>query len=269
MTPIRLLVVDDQAAVRDALAVMLDLDPDIAVVGTAANGKDAVAAVDEYDPQVVLMDLHMPVMGGVEATGLLHTARPDLPVVVLTTFEDDESILAALRAGARGYLTKDADRATIIQAVRGAHAGHSVLDPAVQSRLLSLATRVPAAELDTAAPPGAAQPHTVNTAVPLTAREREILDLIGQGLRNNEIARQLYITEATVKTHINNLFAKADLHSRADAVRLALTLASENPPDRWRSTAPTETRTPNSTTRTERHLRRWCPPGAAACPACR
>jgi DNA-binding NarL/FixJ family response regulator len=128
MTPIRLLVVDDQAAVRDALAVMLDLDPDIAVVGTAANGKDAVAAVDEHAPQVVLMDLHMPVMGGVEATALLHATRPDLPVVVLTTFEDDASILAALRAGARGYLTKDADRATITQAVRGAHTGHSVLD---------------------------------------------------------------------------------------------------------------------------------------------
>ncbi|ONI83143.1 DNA-binding response regulator [Actinosynnema sp. ALI-1.44] len=215
MTPIRLLVVDDQAAVRDALAVMLDLDPDIAVVGTAANGKDAIAAVDEHAPQVVLMDLNMPVMGGAEATGLLHAAQPDLPVVVLTTFEDDESILAALHAGARGYLTKDADRATIIQAVRSAHAGHSVLDPAVQSRLLTLATRAPST-----------RPATVDT---LTAREREILDLIGQGLRNSEIARQLYITEATVKTHINNLFAKAGLHSRADAVRLALTLAGDQP----------------------------------------
>ncbi|ALG12028.1 response regulator [Kibdelosporangium phytohabitans] len=217
MTPIRLLVVDDQTAVRDALAVMLDLDPDITVVGTAADGEDAVAAVDEHSPQVVLMDLNMPVMGGVEATKLLHATHPDLRVVVLTTFEDDESILAALHAGARGYLTKDADRATIIQAVRSAHAGHSVLDPAVQSRLLTLASRTPAPEPD--------------TTVPLTAREREILDLIGQGLRNSEIARQLYITEATVKTHINNLFAKADLHSRADAVRLALTLAAGSPPN--------------------------------------
>lgn len=214
MTSIRLLVVDDQAAIRDALAVMLDLDPDITVVGTAANGEEAVAAVDEHDPQVVLMDLHMPVMGGVEATSRIQAARPGLPVVVLTTFEDDESILAALHAGARGYLTKDADRTKIIQAVRGAHAGQSVLDPEVQSRLLTLATRAPAPD--------------PATAVPLTAREREILDLIGQGLRNNEIARRLYITEATVKTHINNLFAKADLHSRAEAVRLALTLAGED-----------------------------------------
>ncbi|MET1073964.1 MAG: response regulator transcription factor, partial [Umezawaea sp.] len=123
MTPIRLVIVDDQAAVRDALAVMLDLDPDIAVVGTAADGEQALSAVAEQDPQVVLMDLNMPVMGGVEATGKLRVARPGLPVVVLTTFEDDESILAALLAGARGYLTKDADRATIVQAVRSAYAG--------------------------------------------------------------------------------------------------------------------------------------------------
>jgi DNA-binding NarL/FixJ family response regulator len=220
MTPIRLLIVDDQAAVRDALAVMLNLDPDIDVVGTAATGELALTMVDEHTPEVVLMDLNMPVMGGVDATGRLHASHPDLPVVVLTTFEDDESILAALHAGARGYLTKDADRATIIQAVRSAHAGHSVLDPTVQSRLLDLATR-------TAAP--TSQP---DTAVALTAREREILDLIGQGLRNSDIARRLYITDATVKTHINNLFAKADLHSRADAVRLALATGNRPEHDR-------------------------------------
>ncbi|MFJ5990379.1 response regulator [Lentzea sp. NPDC092896] len=205
---IRLLIVDDQAAVRDGLAVMLDLDPDITVVGTAANGQDAVAAVGELAPEVVLMDLNMPVMGGAEATSVLRRSHPDLPVVVLTTFDDDESILEALRAGARGYLTKDADRATIIQAVRGAHAGNAILDPSVQLRLLDLASRRPVEQ------PG----------IDLTVREREVLDLIGEGLRNGEIARRLFISEATVKTHINNLFAKADLHSRADAVRLALKL---------------------------------------------
>lgn len=205
---IRLLIVDDQAAVRDGLAVMLDLDPDITVVGTAPNGQEALAAVAELAPEVVLMDLNMPVMGGAEATGRLRASNPELPVVVLTTFDDDESILAALRAGARGYLTKDADRGTIIQAVRAAHAGNAILDPAVQLRLLDLASRRPVEQ------PG----------VDLTAREREVLDLIGEGLRNGEIARRLFISEATVKTHINNLFAKADLHSRADAVRLALAL---------------------------------------------
>ncbi|WP_112267734.1 response regulator [Lentzea terrae] len=205
---IRLLIVDDQAAVRDGLAVMLDLDPDVTVVGTASNGQEALAAVAELKPEVVLMDLNMPVMGGAEATGRLRASNPELPVVVLTTFDDDESILAALRAGARGYLTKDADRGTIIQAVRAAHAGNAILDPAVQLRLLDLASRRPVEQ------PG----------VDLTAREREVLDLIGEGLRNGEIARRLFISEATVKTHINNLFAKADLHSRADAVRLALAL---------------------------------------------
>ncbi|MGW4212033.1 response regulator [Lentzea sp. NPDC004789] len=207
---IRLLIVDDQAAVRDGLAVMLDLDPDITVVGTAANGREALAAVAETTPEVVLMDLNMPVMGGAEATAALRASHPELPVVVLTTFDDDESILAALRAGARGYLTKDADRGTIIQAVRGAHAGNAILDPAVQLRLLDLAGRKPVEQ------PG----------VDLTAREREVLDLIGEGLRNGEIAQRLFISEATVKTHINNLFAKAGLHSRADAVRLALALRS-------------------------------------------
>jgi DNA-binding NarL/FixJ family response regulator len=211
MAPIRLLIVDDQAAVRDALAVMLDLDPDITVVGTARHGEEAIGAVDEHGPEVVLMDLHMPVMGGVEATGLLRESRPDLPVVVLTTFEDDESVLAALRAGARGYLTKDSNRSAIVQAVRSAHAGHAVLDPDVQTRLLDLAAR-------TSAP----APREPGAAAQLTAREREILDLIGQGLRNGEIAQRLHISEATVKTHVNNLFAKADLHTRADAVRLAL-----------------------------------------------
>ncbi|GLY46701.1 response regulator transcription factor [Lentzea sp. NBRC 102530] len=205
---IRLLIVDDQAAVRDGLAVMLDLDPDITVVGTAPNGQDALAKVGELTPEVVLMDLNMPVMGGAEATRQLRRSHPELPVVVLTTFDDDESILEALQAGARGYLTKDADRATIVQAVRSAHAGNAILDPAVQLRLLDLASRRPAQD------PG----------FDLTAREREVLDLIGQGLRNGEIAKKLFISEATVKTHINNLFAKAGLHSRADAVRLALEL---------------------------------------------
>ncbi|WAL64696.1 response regulator transcription factor [Amycolatopsis cynarae] len=220
MTPIRLLIADDQAAVREALAVMLDLDPDITVVGTAGNGKEAIAAVDEHGPEVVLMDLHMPVMGGVEATALLRESRPGLPVVVLTTFEDDESVLAALRAGARGYLTKDAGRATIIQAVRSVSAGHAVLAPDVQTRLLNLATRTSAPE-----------PQEPETVASLTAREREILALIGQGLRNGEIAQRLYISEATVKTHINNLFAKAGLHSRADAVRLALNRNSATRPE--------------------------------------
>jgi DNA-binding NarL/FixJ family response regulator len=211
MTAIRIVVVDDQAAIRDALAVMLGMDPGIEVLATASNGQEAVDLVERLTPDVVLMDLNMPVVDGVEATRRILRILPGLPVVVLTTFEDDASILGALQAGALGYLTKDADRNRIVQAIRSADAGQGVLDPDVQLRLLALA--------------GSRQRAVPDLAVPLTAREREVLDLIGEGLRNMEIARRLHISEATVKTHINHLFTKAELTSRADAVRLALTLA--------------------------------------------
>ncbi|QUQ65982.1 response regulator [Kutzneria sp. CA-103260] len=204
---IKLVVVDDQTSVREALAVMLGLAEDVDVVATATNGEEAVAVVGEHRPDVVLMDLHMPKLGGVAATAKIHEQAPDVHVVVLTTFEDDESILAALRAGASGYLTKEADRATLLQAVRSASHGQSVLDPRVQRRLLTLAT---------------ARPVASETPFNLTAREFEILGLIGEGLRNPEIAKRLVISEATVKTHINNLFAKAGFHSRTDAVRYVL-----------------------------------------------
>jgi DNA-binding NarL/FixJ family response regulator len=207
VTAIRLVVVDDQTTVRDALAVMLDLDADVDVVGTATNGEQALAVIAEQVPDVVLMDLNMPVMGGVEATDRIHREHPDVVVLVLTTFDDDESILAALQAGASGYLTKEADRATILQAVRAASHGQTVLAPEVQRRLLTMASR-PA--------------RPAEQEFSLTAREQEILALIGEGLRNPEIAAKLVISEATVKTHINNLFAKAGFHSRADAVRYAL-----------------------------------------------
>jgi DNA-binding NarL/FixJ family response regulator len=151
----------------------------------------------------------MPVLGGVDATTKLRESHPDTTVLVLTTFDDDESILAALQAGASGYLTKEADRATILQAVRSAAQGQAVLAPEIQRRLLNLATR-----------PGRGKP--AGQEIQFTAREREVLRLIGEGMRNHEIAAHLVISEATVKTHINNLFAKADFHSRADAVRYAL-----------------------------------------------
>ena len=211
-----LVVVDDQASVREALAVMLDLAEDLTVVATATNGQEAVEAVARHRPAVVLMDLHMPVLDGVEATTRIKAADPGVQVVVLTTFDDDESILAALEAGASGYLTKEADRATSEQAVRDAGAGQVVLAPEVQRRLIALATR-------------RARPAVTSGgsgAFGLTAREQEILGLIGEGLRNPEIARRLVISEATVKTHINNLFAKAGFHSRADAVRYALNTAA-------------------------------------------
>jgi DNA-binding NarL/FixJ family response regulator len=209
-TPIRVIVADDQAAVREPLATVLDLFDDIDVVATAENGAEAVAAAARERADVVLMDLRMPVMDGIEATRRLAEDSPDVAVVVLTTYADDDSILAALGAGARGYLTKDSGRQDIARAIRAAAAGQSVLDHVVQERLLAstLAAR----------PPSAPEPIPAD----LTPREREVLTLIGQGRSNRGIAEHLFISEATVKTHINNLFAKAGIRDRADAVRRAM-----------------------------------------------
>lgn len=225
---IRLLIADDQTAVRQALEVMLDLVEDLDVVGTAANGQQAVELAAELRPDVVLMDLNMPVMSGAEATEHIVKANEEISVVMLTTFEDDESILRALRAGALGYLTKDTDHLQIAQAVRSAHLGQSVLNPEVQIRLLRLASSmVPVGGASASSPAASSGPGHVSSL--LTQREKEILQLIGAGLRNREIAGTLTISEATVKTHINNIFTKADLHSRADAVRYALTVGVDAP----------------------------------------
>jgi DNA-binding NarL/FixJ family response regulator len=207
---VRIVIVDDQTAVREGLATMLDLLPDVTVVATAAGGEQALAAVAEHRPDVVLMDLTMPGMDGVEATRRVVADHPASRVVVLTTYADDASVLAALRAGALGYLTKEAGRLEINRAVQAAAAGQAVLDPDVQRRLVAAAT-----------PPAAAT--AARGALPdgLTTREGEVLALIAGGLTNREIAAQLYVSEATVKTHINNLFAKAHLRDRAQAVRYA------------------------------------------------
>ncbi|WP_329123377.1 response regulator transcription factor [Streptomyces sp. NBC_01465] len=208
---LRVIVADDQAAVREPLAAVLGLSEGIDVVAAAADGTEVLAAVGAGPVDVVLMDLRMPVMDGIETTRRLSEEHPGVAVVVLTTFADDESILAALSAGARGYLTKNAGRQDIVRAIRAAAAGQSVLDREVQDRLLATVRTKPVA-----AAPERALPED------LTPREREVLGLIGQGLPNRAIAEQLFISEATVKTHINNLFAKAGLRDRADAVRRAI-----------------------------------------------
>ncbi|PTM89896.1 response regulator [Streptomyces sp. VMFN-G11Ma] len=206
---LKVIVADDQAAVREPLAAVLALSEDIEVVAAAADGAEVLAAVAGASVDVVLMDLRMPEMDGIEATRRLSEEHPETAVVVLTTFADDDSILAALSAGARGYLTKNAGRQDIVRAIRAAAAGQSVLDREVQDRLLATVRTRPSS-------PGQSLPAD------LTPREREVLTLIGQGLPNRAIAQQLFISEATVKTHINNLFAKADIRDRADAVRRAL-----------------------------------------------
>jgi DNA-binding NarL/FixJ family response regulator len=206
---IRVVVADDQTAVREGLALLLDLLDDVTVVGSAADGEEALRLVAEHRPDVVLMDLRMPRLDGVTATGRIREAHPETQVVVLTTYAEDADILAALRAGARGYLTKDAGRVQIAQAVRGAAAGQSVLDPHVQQRLLA------------AAQGGGAPQQTGGLPDGLTAREGDVLRLIAAGRSNREIAGELYVSEATVKSHINRLFAKTGVRDRAQAVQYA------------------------------------------------
>jgi DNA-binding NarL/FixJ family response regulator len=207
----RVLVVDDQTVVRDGLVLLLGLLPGLEVVGSAGDGEEAVRLVAENHPDVVLMDLRMPRVDGVEATRRIKAQHPSVQIVVLTTFSDDESVFAALQAGARGYLTKDAGAEEIARAIDAVRGGDAQLDPSVQRRLVdALAT--------------GAQPSRRRRAdLPdgLTQREVEVLTLIASGRSNAEIARELFISEATVKTHINNLFAKAGLRDRAQAVTYA------------------------------------------------
>ena len=217
---VTVVVADDQSAVREGLVLLLGTLPGIAVIGEAEDGEAAVEAVAAKNPQVVLMDLNMPRCDGVEATRRIRASHPRTQVVVLTTYSDDDSIIAALQAGALGYLTKDATRAEIGRAVLAAAAGQAVLDPAVQQRLLSAAVRAPAA-----APAGPASADD-----DLTPREAEVLRLIAAGKHNREIARALFVSEATVKTHINRIFAKTGSRDRGQAVHYAYQHGYADPP---------------------------------------
>jgi len=196
-----------------------------------AYGAEAVDLVAATRPQVVLMDLNMPRCDGVAATARITAEHPGTRVVVLTTYADDESIISALRAGALGYLTKDATRAEIGRAVDAAAAGQAVLDPAVQQRLLSAATRSPGPAEPPA--PGRAAAQAPGQAPPgaddLTPREVDVLRLIAAGQSNREIARTLFASEATVKTHVNRIFAKTGSRDRAQAIRYAYTHGYADP----------------------------------------
>ena len=204
----KVLIADDQALIRDGLTTICERLPGVTVVGAVGDGAAALAAVAEHAPDVVLMDLRMPVLDGIAATRAITERHPGTAVVVLTTYSDDESVSAALAAGALGYLTKDAGRADIARALDAAARGQSLLDPAVHTRLVQLARQGPTAAPDRL-PDG------------LTPREAEVLALIAQGLSNTEIARTLFLGETTVKTHVNRVFAKTASRDRAQAVAYA------------------------------------------------
>jgi DNA-binding NarL/FixJ family response regulator len=196
--------------IREGLELVLAAGPDLEVVAAVADGEQAVAAVAEHQPDAILLDLHMPVLDGLGATERLTREHPHVAIVLLTTYADDETIIAALKAGARGYLTKNADRREIAQALHGAAAGHTILPPDVTAMLLAGSTaQRPRAPLPTELPDD------------LTVREAEILKLLAAGLSNKEIASELFISAHTVKTHINHVFAKTKSRDRPQAIRYA------------------------------------------------
>jgi len=206
---VKVIVVDDQTVVREGLVTSLETMQGIEVVGSASDGEEAVELVAAVSPEVVLMDLRMPRVDGVEATRRIRADHPETQVVVLTTYADDESIVGALRAGAIGYLTKDAGRDHIRRALEAAASGQAVLDPEVQTRLVEVATLPTTGAGSGPLPDG------------LTEREAEVLRLIAAGRSNAEIGRELFVSEATVKTHVNRIFAKTGSRDRPQAIAYA------------------------------------------------
>ena len=202
-TPVRVLVVDDQRLIRDGIASLLSIRPGIEIVGTAVDGRDAVAKVLELGPDVVLMDVRMPEMDGVEAVAVLRGRAPECRVVMLTTFDDEEYVVQALRAGAHGYLLKDLPAEELAHAVRLAHAGVTQLDSSV-TRHLTAALPSPS---PTGTPP----------AVSLSPRETDILRLLAHGHTNREIAARLYVSEGTVKNHVSRILTRLALRDRTQA----------------------------------------------------
>jgi DNA-binding NarL/FixJ family response regulator len=216
--PLRVVIADDQASVREGLVLLLGGLPDIDVVGAAADGAQALDLVAEHRPDAILLDLHMPVLDGIGATRRLAAEHPEVAVVVLTTYVDDSSVLEALQAGARSYLTKDADRTDIARALHAAAGGLTVFDARVHATLLAAASAPAAGHADD---PLDRLPEPPEPPDGLTHREVEILALIARGLTNPEIAERLFLSSHTVKTHINRIFAKTGSRDRVAAISYA------------------------------------------------
>ena len=205
----KVLICDDQAIIREGIELLLRLENDIEVVGTAANGHEGIQMAEQHQPDLVLMDLKMPEMNGIEATQRLSRQFPEMKVLVLTTFDEDEWLFDALRAGAAGYLLKDTPRADLVKAIRGTVAGKTYVDPAVAGRIVEQA-------IDQAD-----QPPTQITER-LTEREIVVLRLLAAGNSNQEIARQLHITKGTVRNHISAIFRKLEVNDRTQAALIAI-----------------------------------------------
>ncbi len=206
---IRVVLADDQAMIRAGFKLLIDNQPDLDVIGEAETGADAVAVASELQPDVVLMDVQMPDMDGIEATTTLLEACPDIAVLIVTTFHRDDYLFDALRAGASGFLLKTAPPEDLIEAIRVVAGGNSLLDPAVTGQVIAQFAK---------AGPGVARSERLDD---LTEREREVLEQLARGLSNAEIADALFVSETTVKTHVSNLLSKLGLRDRVQAVVFA------------------------------------------------
>ena len=226
-TRLRLLVVDDQPIIRRGLALMLDAEADINLVGQAADGEEALRLCRSLHPHVVLMDLRMPRMSGVVATRQLAERQPDIGVVVLTTFDDDELVFEAVRAGARAYLLKDASEHEVLDTVRAVRRGESRLSPAVARKVLEQFRAMASDRTPPAGP--AAPPHggpPTEGAESLTEKEARVLALIAEGLSNRQIAERVFLAEGTVKNHVSRIMEKLQAHNR---IELALKASQRRP----------------------------------------
>lgn len=213
--PIRVLVVDDQQLMRDGLSSLLSIQPGIEIVGLAANGREAVEQAQRLSPDIILMDVRMPVMDGVTATQQVRQQLPSCQVLMLTTFDDDEYVFKALAAGASGYLLKDIPAEALAKAIQLAYKGIYQLDPSIAGKLIGTLATSPSSSLTGPAPAAIAQQYD------LTEREGEVLRLIAQGATNREIAERLVISEGTVKNHISNILSRLGLRDRTQAAIFA------------------------------------------------
>jgi DNA-binding NarL/FixJ family response regulator len=202
--PIRVLIVDDHAPFREGLRALLTSVSDMEVAGEAANGDDAIREAAKLQPDVILMDIQMPGMNGIEATRLIYQSSPHIGVIVLTMFEDDDSVFAAMRAGARGYLLKGADQTEILRAIHSVGSGEAMFGPAIARRLINFFAQI--------------HSQTPHPFPELTEREREVLDLLARGMSNAEIAGALVISQKTVRNHVSNIFNKLQVADRAQAI---------------------------------------------------
>jgi len=202
--PIRVLIVDDHAPFRTGLRALLASIPEMEVAGQAENGSDAIHEASKLQPDVILMDIQMPGMNGIEATRIIYQTSPHIGVIVLTMFEDDDSVFAAMRAGARGYLLKGADQAEILRAIHSVQSGEALFGPGIARRLVNFFSQL--------------NPQAQHPFPELTEREREVIDLLARGMSNAEIAGALVISQKTVRNHVSNIFNKLQVADRAQAI---------------------------------------------------